>query len=316
MDAGDSIPVSMTPQVAVIIVTWNSARFIMNCLASIPRTSNVRVIVVDNDSTDSTVKLIRAEFPSVRVIVNQRNTGYAHANNQGLTELGFRGSGVQGSGPEPRSPRAPRPFFNLLLLNPDTVLPSGGVERMVEQLEAHPDVGVLAPRLTDSDGNAQASVRRFPTYRNMLGALFGRGGDYRMSGFDYDRPREVEQPMASCLLFRSEVLERVGLFDEQFPMFFNDVDLLRRVRDAGWKILYYPEVSVWHYLGASTEQRRTAMIVSSHHGLFRYFRKYDRSGWFWLKGIPLALVIELAAFARIIASFIVPRSSFIVPPDP
>jgi GT2 family glycosyltransferase len=306
MAEGDSTSDNAASQVAVIVVTWNSARFIMNCLASIPRASNVRVIVVDNNSTDSTVRLIRDEFPSVRLIVNQRNTGYAHANNQGLTELGLRVRS-QGSAPTSQSRiPTPAPFF-LLFLNPDTVLPSGGIERMVEQLEAHPDVGVLAPRLTDSDGNAQASVRRFPTYRNMIGALFGRGGDYRMSGFDYDRPQEVQQPMASCLLFRSDVLEEVGLFDEQFPMFFNDVDLLRRVRDAGWKILYYPEVSVWHYLGASTEQRRTAMIVASHHGLFRYFRKHDRSGWFWLKSVPLVLFVELAAFVRIIAGALRPR---------
>lgn len=272
----------------------------MNCLASIPRTPNVRVIVVDNNSTDSTAKLIRAEFPSVKLVVNSRNAGYAHANNQGLRELGL---GVRGPGSAPVSdPRTPTPEPSfLLLLNPDTVLPSGGIERMVEHLEAHPGAGVLAPRLTDSDGNAQASVRRFPTYRNMLGALFGRGGDYRMKGFDYDGVQEVEQPMASCLLFRSEVLARVGLFDEQFPMFFNDVDLLKRVHEAGWKIVYYPEVSVWHYVGGSTELRRTAMIISSHHSLFRYFRKHDRSGWFWLKAMPLALVVELAAFARVIA---------------
>jgi GT2 family glycosyltransferase len=312
MNAGDSVPGDMVSQVAVIVVTWNSARFIMDCLASIPRTPNVRVIVVDNNSTDSTVRLIRAEFPSVGLIVNSRNTGYAHANNQGLKELGLgareQGSTVTSCQPQATSHRPPTsdPCF-VLLLNPDTILPSGGVERMVAHLEVHPETGVLAPRLADSDGNAQASVRRFPTWRNMLGALFGRGGDYRMKGFDYDEAQDVEQPMASCLLLRGEVLDRVGLFDEQFPMFFNDVDLLKRVRDAGWKVLFYPEVSVWHYVGGSTELRRTAMILSSHHSLFRYFRKHDRSGWFWLKSIPLALIVELAAFARIIVASIHPK---------
>jgi len=274
----------------------------MNCLASVPRTSNIRVIVVDNDSVDNTVKLIRAEFPGVRLLVNQTNTGYAHANNQGLRELGFGGGGQEAAA----RPALEAPRF-VLLLNPDTVLPSGGVERMVEQLEAHPEVGVLAPRLADSDGNAQASVRRFPTWHNMIGALFGRGGDYRMKGFDYDETQEVEQPMASCLLIRREVLDRVGLFDEQFPMFFNDVDLLKRVHEASWQVLYYPEVSVWHHLGGSTEQRRTAMILSSHHSLFRYFRKHDKSGRFWLKGVSLALIIELAAFVRIIAASMRPK---------
>jgi GT2 family glycosyltransferase len=275
----------------------------MNCLASIPRTPGVRIVVVDNNSTDSTVKLIGAEFPGVRLIRNSRNAGYAHANNQGLAELGFRGSRAQGFGPEPRNSGTPEPISPfVLLLNPDTILPSGGLERMVEYLDACPGAGAVAPRLVDSDGNPQASVRRFPTWRNMLAALFGRGGDYRMSGFDYDREQEVEQPMASCLLLRTEALVEVGLFDEQFPMFFNDVDLLKRLHDAGWKALYYPDVSVWHHVGGSTEQRRQAMILSSHHSLFRYFRKHDRSGWWWLKAIPLAFVIELAAFVRVLTS--------------
>jgi len=291
----------MTSQVAVVVVTWNSARFIMGCLASIPRIPNVTVIVIDNNSTDSTVRLIRAEFPSVRLVVNSRNTGYAQANNQGLRELGL---GIRGQGSAPASdprPPTPAPRF-ILLLNPDTVLPSGGLERMVEYLETRPDAAALAPRLVDSDGNPQASVRAFPTWRNMLSALFGRSRDYRRSGLDYTMPQEVEQPMASCLLLRSEVLEEVGVFDEQFPMFFNDVDLLKRMHVAGWKVLFYPDVSVWHHVGGSTKQRRRAMILSSHHSLFRYFRKHDRSGWWWLKAIPLAFVIELAAFVRIVAS--------------
>lgn len=296
------------PSVGVVVVTWNSARFIMNCLASIPRSPGVQVIVVDNHSSDSTVKLVNAEFPGVLLIRNSRNTGYAHANNQGLSELGFRHEGtgdrVQGLGKD-SAPRPPTPAPRLvLLLNPDTVLPSGGLERMVEYLDAHPEAGALAPRLVDSDGNPQASVRRFPTWRNMLGALFGRGGDYRRSDFDYNTAQEVEQPMASCLLLRGEALAGIGLFDEQFPMFFNDVDLLKRMHDAGWKVLYYPDVSVWHHVGGSTEQRRQAMILSSHHSLFRYFRKHDRSGWWWLKAVPLAFVIELAAFVRIAARFL------------
>ena len=281
------------PDVAVIVVTWNSARFIMNCLASIPKDQGVRTIVIDNNSTDSTVKLIRAEFPNAQLIVNSSNTGYAHANNQGLKELGF---GVGNPGDACRKPRF------VLFLNPDTILPTGGIERMVEHLEEHPAAGALAPRLVDSDGSPQASVRRFPTYRNMLGALFGSGGDYRMRGFDYDAAQEVEQPMTSCLLVRGNVLDLVGLFDEQFAMFFNDVDLLKRMSEAGWKARYYPEVSVWHHVGGSTEQRRVAMITSTHHSLFRYFRKHDKSGRFWLKAVPLAFVVELAAFVRIAAS--------------
>jgi GT2 family glycosyltransferase len=146
-------------------------------------------------------------------------------------------------------------------------------------------------------------VRRFPTYRNMLATLLGNPARYKMQGFDFEREQEVEQPMASCLLVRLSAVCCLlsAAFDEQFPMFMNDVDLLKRIRDAGWKIVYTPEVTVWHYLGGSTEQARRAMISSMHASLFRYFRKHDRSSWFWLRAVPLALVIETAAMVRILA---------------
>lgn len=270
--------------VGTVIVTWNSRRFVRDCLVSIPTHYHSRTIVIDNDSNDDTARIVRTEFPAVRLQVNAANLGYAQANNQGLKAL---------------TAQTPRPDY-LLLLNPDARLPPGGVERMADYLGQHPEVGMLAPRLVNPDGTAQASVRRLPTYRNMLSALLGVQAAYRIKGFNYDAIQEVEQPMASCLLIRRQVLDQVGLFDEQFPMFLNDVDLSRRVRDAGWKTVYYPEVAVWHYLGGSTEQRRVKMILLAHQALFRYFRKYDQSGWFRLKAVPVVLVIELAALMRII----------------
>ena len=188
----------------------------------------------------------------------------------------------------------------VLILNPDTRLPANGIKNMLSYLFDRPDVGILAPRLVNPDATLQSSVRRLPTWRNLVREFLGGPSDYRMTGFDFAAVQEVEQPMASCWLVRRKVFETVGRFDEQFPLFFNDVDFCRRVRDAGWKIVYFPDVAVWHYRGASTEQRRTRMIFDTYQALFRYFRKYDRSGWFWLKGIPLAIGLELVAIVKVI----------------
>jgi GT2 family glycosyltransferase len=274
---------------AVVIVTWNSAQFIRDCLSSIPAADHPETVVVDNASTDDTVKIIRDEFPAVRLILNSTNDGYARANNQALAEIVHRSTFI-----------VHRSADYILLLNPDTRLPADAIEKLITFMDSRSDAGVLAPKLVNPDGTPQPSVRRFPTYRNMLATLFGNAAHYKMQGFDFNRTQEVEQPMASCLLIRAEALRQVGTFDERFPMFMNDVDLLKRIAGAGWKIVYCPEVAVWHYRGGSTTQARRAMILSMHQSLFRYFRKHDRSGWFWLRAIPLALVIELAALVRIL----------------
>ena len=295
------------PNLGIVVVTWNSARFMQDCLTSIPGPYHSQTIVIDNNSRDNTVELIRTGFPRVRLVIKPTNAGYARANNQGLAMLGIRDRG-SGIGENPDNLQSS--IFNLqssivsqyvLLLNPDTRLPPNAISDMLAYMEANPAVGALAPKLVNSDGSPQPSVRRFPTYRNMLPELLGLRGAYRMPGFDFNATQEVEQPMASCLLFRREVFEQVGLFDEQFPMYFNDVDLSRRIADAGWKTVYNPQVAVWHYRGGSTNQARAKMIAAMHRGLFRYFAKHDRSGWFWLRAVPLAIVIQIVALIRIIA---------------
>jgi GT2 family glycosyltransferase len=269
------------PPVGTVIVAWNSAAHIRDCLAAIPAEYRTSTVVIDNHSSDMTAEIVRTGFREVRLIVNPTNAGFARAGNQGVAATNAD---------------------HVLILNPDTRLPAGGVAAMLTWLTGHPDVGILAPKLVNPDGTAQPSVRRLPTYANMLRVFLGNPGDYRMAGFDYSATQEVEQPMASCWLVRRKVIDAVGLFDEQFPLFFNDVDYCRRVLDAGWKIVYFPEVAVWHQHGASTGQRRSRAILDTYQALFRYLRKYDRSGWFWLKGVPLAIGLELVALVKVIAA--------------
>jgi len=278
----------MAKKLSVVIVTWNSAADIDNCLGSINFGHEFEIVVVDNASTDDTRARL-AQHHHLQLIQNSSNTGYAHANNQGIKAA--TGEYV-------------------LLLNPDTKTDLGALDILSDHLDKHPEVGAVAPRLVNPDGSTQDSIRSFPTPGAVIwdtlgiSRLFPKSrvfGRWRMRYFDYEKAAEVEQPMASCLLFRRAVLEKLGGLDEQFPIYYNDVDLSRRMSGAGWKTAYLPEARVVHRRGGSTLQVRPKMIWETHRSLFRYLRKHDRSGLFWLKAVVLLPMLEISALIRVLA---------------
>jgi len=249
--------------VGVIIVTYNSAGEIAACLESLAAaaTSPLSIVVVDNASHDGTADLVQSNFTDVCLIRNDSNKFYAAANNQGLERV----SGQY-----------------ILLLNPDVVLPIGGIEALVAVLERDSRYAAVAPLLAGPDGRRQQSVREFPDLATLWYDLLGlsflfphseRFGHWRMGYFDGESERDVAQPMASCLLIRRTVIAEIGLFDERYPMFFNDVDWCKRVWGRGWKIRYTSTVRVQHLGGASTRQRKIRMIWMSHAAYFRYLRQ-------------------------------------------
>ena len=263
-------------EVSIVIVSWNSWEYLPACLDSIfkPRNPRLEVILVDNDSEDGTPEKVSRLFPQVRLISNPRNLGYARACNQGLK-------------------MANAEF--VLLLNPDTILHPDSLSRMIEYLKKDSSVGAVGPQLVGPDGRIQPSCRRFPNYLTLvwefsgLSKLFPHSkifGWWRMGDFDFQREKEVDQPMASALLVRRSVVETVGWLDERFGMFFNDVDFCFRIKQGGFKIVYFPEAKVTHHLGASTQKRKVAMIYQTHLGFFKYLQKYHSSG---LKSILLLL---------------------------
>jgi len=275
-------------KLSVIIVTWNSAADIEACIDSINFGSEFEVIVVDNASSDATRDKL-SRYHHLKLVPNAHNYGYARANNQGIRLA--TGEYV-------------------LLLNPDTKVELGALDTLAQYLDAHPAVGAVAPRLVNPDGTTQFSIRSFPTATSILWELTGLArlfprsrifGRWKMKYFDYERTSEVEQPMASCLMTRRAVLELLGGMDEQFPIFFNDVDLSKRMADAGWKTAYLADARVVHRHGGSTRQVRTKMIRESHRSAFRYLRKHDRSGIFWLKAVVLLPLFEVTSLLRIIA---------------
>lgn len=284
-------------KLSVVIVTWNSAADIDACIDSLNYGHEFEVIVVDNASTDATLENLRRHH-HLTLIENPGNLGYAAANNQGIKLA--TGEYV-------------------LLLNPDTRTTLGALDALSSYLDEHPDFGAVAPRLISPDGTTQFSIRSLPTATSLFWELIGLArlfpksrvfGRWKMKYFDYERTADVEQPMASCLMLRKAVLDSLvppssllppPFLDERFPIFFNDVDLSRRMADAGWKTAYLPDARVVHRHGASTSQVRAKMIPESHRSAFRYLRKHDHSGFFWLKAVVLLPLFEVTSLLRVIA---------------
>jgi GT2 family glycosyltransferase len=250
---------------SIIIVTWNSWEYIRNCLDSIFLSRGnflTEVIVVENGSFDQTAKIVEELYPQVNLIQNKKNLGYAKANNQGIEEA--KGEYI-------------------LLLNPDTQVLEDALSLMYEFMQENPEAGALGPKLLNADKSVQPSCREFPTFSTLvwdfsgLSRLFPKSktfGRWRMGYFDFNKTGDVDQPMGSCLMLRRKTLEDVGILDENFVMFFNDVDLCYRIRKKGWRIYFYPEAKVIHSKGASTKKAKAKMIWLSHLAFYKFLKKH------------------------------------------
>lgn len=255
---------------SILIVNWNTSELLRACLESVQATCfglKHEVIVVDNDSADGSAEMVAREFPNAHLIPARENLGFAAGNN-----LAYATSAGKW----------------IWLLNPDTELYPGAAEALIEFLETHPKAGAAASALIDArDGHIQRSCRTFPTPAALWAECLGlagryphsrRFGFYRMGWWSYRSRRRVEQPMASSLMLKREAIEAAGgLFDGQFPIYFNDVDLCWRVWEAKWDIWFIPESRVRHWGGAATGQIKPAMIAESHRCLRRFYEKHYRS---------------------------------------
>ena len=259
---------------AVIIVNWNVRELLRRCLASVEASARasrltVTIVVVDNASSDGSVAMVAAEFPAVRLIASERNLGFTAGNNLGLRALSAY--------PEDEQPRY------ILFLNPDAEVISDALGTMVRYLDAHPAVGIVGPQLRYPDGTVQPSRRRFPTLATAfvestpLQRRWPRCGVlrryYMADGLD-DAEQEVDWLVGACLMARREVLAQVGGFDEGFFMYSEELDWCRRVKAAGWRIVYLPAAQVMHYEGKSSEQVIPARHIHFQASKVRYFRKY------------------------------------------
>lgn len=272
----------------LVIVTWNTRDLLRDCLQSVAASRgnfSHQVIVVDNASTDGSADMVRQEFPSVTVIANATNDGFGAANNTGFRALGFE----QGGGDE--SPRY------ALALNPDTVLPPDALAEMIAYMDADPKIGAAGPKLVMLDGKLDLACRRsFPTPKISLYRMLGlsklfptsrRFGRYNLTYLDPDIETEVDSVVGAFMLVRRECIQRVGLFDEIFWMYGEDLDWAYRIKQAGWKVMYNPRVKVTHVKRAASRQSRRAQHEFYRAMLIFYRKHYRATTPWWLHSLIL-----------------------------
>ncbi|MCD6289196.1 MAG: glycosyltransferase family 2 protein [Anaerolineae bacterium] len=280
---------------AIIIVNYNTRALLRECLRSVYASQGdiaFEVCVVDNASTDDSAAMVRAEFPQARLIESSYNGGYAHANNLGLRSFGFTDSPSADS--RPRAEELPR---YVLLLNPDTVLPPNALAKMQVFMDARPDAGVVGPKLVRPNGSLDLACRRsFPTPEISLWRMLGlsklfprsrRFGRYNMTYLDPDQLTEVDSVVGAFMWVRREAILQVGLLDETFWMYGEDLDWAKRIKDAGWKVWYNPEVTVLHVKEAASRRSRRARIEFYRAMAIFYRKHYAASTPFWLHWLIL-----------------------------
>jgi GT2 family glycosyltransferase len=251
---------------SVILVNYNVKSYLEQALASIQKSLEgltSEIFVVDNASSDGSAPMVRHKFPDVRLIVNSENVGFAKANNQAIRHA--RG-------------------LHVCLINPDTLVREDTFRVCVEYLDAHPDVGMVGGKVLNPDGTLQLACRRsFPTpwvaFTKVAGLsalfpnprLFGR---YNLTYLDPDRQAEVEAISGSFMVVRKSVIDRVGLLDEQFFMYGEDLDWCFRIHQAGWKIVYLPDTQIIHYKGRSTREASFDAIKLFYGAMALFVKKH------------------------------------------
>lgn len=234
---------------SIIIVNWNGLTVLRDCLASIHAIGHAvafEVIVVDNDSSDESVAMVRNEFPQVRVLCNSTNLGFAAGNNRGFALACGR---------------------HVLLLNSDTLLLPGALDESVRYLDAHPDVGVLGCRIEFPDRSFQTSCYRFadPLVLFMVRVLpLGSVADERLNygrywAREFKDPTEVDGVAGCFMVVRREIISSLGGLDEDFFMYGEDEEWCARIKRAGWRVVYFPGATIIHIHRFSSSQARRAL---------------------------------------------------------
>ncbi|CEK12662.1 glycosyltransferase family 2 protein [Chthonomonas calidirosea] len=286
---------------SVIILNWNTCELLQACLQSLfesSETVSFEVIVVDNASEDESREMVTQHFPQVRLLVNPRNVGFGAGNNAALPYARGR---------------------YLLFLNSDTLVTKGSLSALVRFADEHPDIGIVGPKLLNADGSLQYSCRRYPNlaaglFRNtLLGRLFPNNrfaADYLMKDWDHASVRDVDWVSGAALFIRRELVEQIGGFDEDFYMYCEDVDLCWRAThtplpdrlrnalgkgaQAHWRVVYFPEAVIYHYIGKSSDKVPTRMTYEFHRSQYIFYKKHYRASTpIWLRPlIPVGIMLR------------------------
>ncbi|MDR3569099.1 MAG: glycosyltransferase family 2 protein [Syntrophobacteraceae bacterium] len=252
--------------ISFIIVSWNATEYLSRCLASLRNgVADLRseVIVVDNGSTDGSWQMARSHYPEVRLLRNAHNAGFAGANNQGIDVSNGR---------------------YVCLINSDVEVFPDTARVLLEYMDAHPDVGILGPKVLNSDLSLQHSCRTLPTLRDSFfralkldttfpnSGVFGR---HQMMNWDYSDTREVGSLSGCFWVIRRKALEDVGQLDTRFFIYGEDMDFCRRLHEVGWKVIFYPEALIVHHGGASSGSDPARFWIEMQRANLQYWSKYN-----------------------------------------
>lgn len=255
----------MMMKISVIIVSWNVKAFLLECIRSIllqRLTVPVEIIVVDNGSSDGSPEAVKKSFPNVQLICNKENYGFAKANNIGIKTS-------QGD--------------YLFLINSDVIVHEGCFDKMISYMTTHPEIGILSPKIVDSKGQVQRSCMGYPSLWNTfsramaLDSLFPKSklfGSQLLTYWGHNEIRSVEVINGCFWMLRRSAIEHVGLLDENFFIYGEDIDWCRRFYERGWKLVFFPDAKVTHYGGASSANAPARFYLEQQRAKYQYWTKH------------------------------------------
>lgn len=293
-------------KLSVIIVNYNVQHFLEQCLHSVRKASknvSTEIFVVDNNSVDGSVQMVKEKFPEVRLIENKKNTGFSFANNQAIKISSAE---------------------YVLLLNPDTVVEEDTFQKVISFMDAHPEAGGLGVKMLDGKGNfLPESKRGLPTPSVAFYKIFGFSklfpkskifGKYHLGFLDKDKTHEVEILSGAFMLMRRSVLDKVGLLDETFFMYGEDIDLSYRILLGGYKNYYFPETRIIHYKGESTKKSSVNYVFVFYRAMVifaeKHFSQNNAKLFSFLINIAIYLRAGIAIAVRFMKSIALPLFDF------
>ncbi len=245
--------------ISVIVVSHNTRELTLECLAAIFETIrgiSFEVWVIDNNSTDGTVEAVRERYPTINVIENSKNLGFAAANNQALRRMNGRYA---------------------LLLNTDTLLTNGAVKELYDFMEAHPGAGMACGQLLNQDGSKQNSIANFPTLLTLLCnetlLRIVMPGRFPSKRKEYEAPLKVDSCIGACLIVRKEAMDKVGFLDERYFFFMEETDWAYRMKRGGLGIYFVPTARIFHAQGKTVGGGVDSRIMF-YKSRYSFFRKW------------------------------------------
>lgn len=284
------------PKISIVIVNWRTPELLRGCLNALgndEHKDSFELYVVDNASGDESLSILSNEFSYVNVLVNEDNVGFSKACNQVI-------------------PKAKGEY--VLLLNPDTVVIDNAVSKMAAFLDNNPEYGAVGPKILNEDGTLQLACRRaFPspaaaffrlTYLSKLFPGHPLFAKYNMTYIDPEKAASVDALSGSCMMVRKNVIDKIGLLDEDIFMFGEDIDWCWRIKQAGWQIFYNPQAVIYHSHGAASRLRPIGTTFDLHTGMEVFYRKHLAQNYWPIFNQLVYITIRLRALIFVMVNLI------------